>query len=71
MKRNQKRGNGVITGRTSIRKINTETSFKFPKTDFGLTGLKRNLDVPIIAPSKETPPSLLKTTLKSGLYKAS
>ncbi|XP_058779685.1 serine/threonine-protein kinase Nek5-like [Vicia villosa] len=48
------RGNGVMAGGTSIHKINTETLSKLPRPDFGVTGLKRNLDVPTIAPSKAT-----------------
>jgi NIMA (never in mitosis gene a)-related kinase len=41
-------------GDISIQKINTETLSKLPKPDFGATGLKPNLEVPAIGPSKET-----------------
>ncbi|CAI8592832.1 unnamed protein product [Vicia faba] len=48
------RGNGVMASGTSIHKINNETLSKLPRPDFGVTGLKCNLYVPTIAPSKAT-----------------
>ncbi|XP_039686671.1 serine/threonine-protein kinase Nek5 isoform X3 [Medicago truncatula] len=41
-------------GGISTQKINTETLSKFPKSDFGVNGLKPNVEVPTLAPSKAT-----------------
>ncbi|KAK2370098.1 serine/threonine-protein kinase Nek5 [Trifolium repens] len=48
------RGSLMKAGGMSIQKINTETLSKLPKPDFGVTGLKPNLEVPPIGPSKAT-----------------
>jgi NIMA (never in mitosis gene a)-related kinase len=48
------RGSLMKAGGMSIQKINTETLSKLPKPDFGATGLKPNLEVPPIGPSKAT-----------------
>lgn len=49
------RTNRMKAGGVSIQKINTETLSKLPKPNFGVTtGLKPNLEVPTIAPSKAT-----------------
>ncbi|KAK7371204.1 hypothetical protein VNO78_36772 [Psophocarpus tetragonolobus] len=49
---NRIKGGGVLT-----HKINTETSSKLPKPNFGTYDLKPNLEVPNILPSKAIPDS--------------
>ncbi|KAJ1384555.1 Serine/threonine-protein kinase, active site [Sesbania bispinosa] len=51
------RGNRIKAGGISTQKINTETSSKLPKPNPCVSGLKPNLEVPTIAPSKATPDS--------------
>lgn len=48
------RGSLMKAGGISTQKINTETLCKFPKSDFGVNGLKPNVEVPTLAPSKAT-----------------
>lgn len=48
------RGSLMKAGCISTQKINTETLCKFPKSDFGVNGLKPNVEVPTLAPSKAT-----------------
>ncbi|PNY06502.1 serine/threonine-protein kinase nek5-like protein [Trifolium pratense] len=48
------KGSLMKPGGISIQKINTEALSKLPKPDFGVTGLKPNLEVPTIGPSKAT-----------------
>lgn len=52
--RSPMRGSLMKAGGISTQKINTETLSKFPKSDFGVNGLKPNVEVPTLAPSKAT-----------------
>lgn len=48
------RGSLMKAGGISTQKINTETLSKFLKSDFGVNGVKPNVEVPTLAPSKST-----------------